>query len=245
MYQSGTKPQPPIRSGEVWLWVEAMTKLSAGIPSSAPSSCAQLLDPTVIALVAVVPEVALGVDDREHQRSRNAVDLRPLKHRAANVEPVLLVPRRDRVHRSDPVATHIEAVGVLGPRRAGRGEMLGGAGELRDERLAQGRALIAVLDPGSVVVLGPGLDRDLGGAGEDVALLGRADREQAVRLAALAPMGRAAASFRGHLRELRGRDRNESGPRPRKANTEHPYEQGRNQVTHGGTHLRTPQKDEI
>ena len=62
-------------------------------------------------------------------------------------------------------------------------EVLGGAGELGDEGIAQGHALLTVLDPGTVVILRPRLDRDLGGTGKDVSLLRRAELEGA-RLAA-------------------------------------------------------------
>jgi hypothetical protein len=38
MYQSGTKPQPPMKSGEEWAWVAATTMSFASSPSSSSAA---------------------------------------------------------------------------------------------------------------------------------------------------------------------------------------------------------------
>jgi hypothetical protein len=52
MYQSGTKPHPPMKSGAAWLWVAAITIPAGSMPSSAPSVAPSCLAPQSSHLVA-------------------------------------------------------------------------------------------------------------------------------------------------------------------------------------------------
>ena len=214
-----------------------------GDPEVAGKLLAQLLEAAVVTLAAVVPEVTLAVDDREDQRALDAIHLGSLEHGAPHVQPVLLIPRRDRVHRPEPVSAHVEAVGILGPRRPCGSEVLARIRKLRDEVLAHRGALLPVPNPLAVVVLGPRFDRHFGGAGQHVALwrsallgeLGRAGPP----VSSFEDVSRGRLEIRSDVLQLRILHRDEPGPRPRQPNAEHADEQGRNQVTQRGAHPQT------
>ena len=79
-----------------------------------------LLDPAVVALGAVVPEVALAVEDRHDE----VVAVTVAHGERADPQSQLVVPGGDRVHRADAEAAHVDAVGVFRPRRAGGREVI-------------------------------------------------------------------------------------------------------------------------
>jgi hypothetical protein len=88
-----------------------------------------LLDPAVVALLAVIPEVTLAVEHDEDEVIALAIAQRD----GPDPEAERVVPRCDRIHRADPEAAHVDAVGVLGPRRTGRRQMVAHFGRIFHE----------------------------------------------------------------------------------------------------------------
>ena len=90
MYQSGTKPQPPMKSGEECACVAAIT-MSSRLEAErvvGRELGGDLLDAAVVALRAVVPEVALAVDHDEDE----VVALAVAQRDGADPEAELFVP---------------------------------------------------------------------------------------------------------------------------------------------------------
>ncbi len=115
------------------------------MPSSRPIRWARSTEPQLVAHVPVLPEAVDAVEELSTTVCPVAQDDR------ADPQTVGVLPLRDRVHRPEPVAAHVYALGFLRPLDAVVGYVGGRRWGRRHPSSCSLRS-----DPLAVVALGPG-----------------------------------------------------------------------------------------